>query len=307
MEGTERAIVCRSCPQIITNLAEPCPRCDGRDHIQSPVVEAQGAMGDGRNRTLRWDEKYCDSCGTVVRDIDTFCTQCGFQFAPVYVDGKSKWVAGLLAIVLGFVCTHKLYLQQPIRRKLLINVSWVLIAVITSCDVSDFDKPGYDSNAEHDKIYESYEALAPGAEIRTFSRYSDYREFLAVPDPDYLNCAYINPRGDCDPDRPRFLNMAIHRYPLPPDAAKGEPYTTIGWMIALLAFTPFVVSAVVGVRYILTPDDLFRRRHPESANGLPGSEPLHDPLAWLMPRGPLLLVLLLAVSILVVRLLRFTF
>ena len=65
--------------------------------------------------------KYCGSCGTQMDDSANVCPNCGTpvagaqpvnpgQPAPAGVQGKSKTVAGILAILLGAFGVHNFYL-----------------------------------------------------------------------------------------------------------------------------------------------------------------------------------------------------
>lgn len=64
------------------------------------------------------DEKFCTDCGEVINIKAEICPKCGVrQTKPtlnfaVAENGKSKLMAVLLAIFLGFIGGHKFYLGQ---------------------------------------------------------------------------------------------------------------------------------------------------------------------------------------------------
>ncbi|HEY1270307.1 MAG TPA: NINE protein [Candidatus Binatia bacterium] len=65
------------------------------------------------------DEKFCSECGAIIKAKAEICPKCGVRQLPapnawagIAPNGKSKLVAGLLALVLGGLGVHKFYLGQ---------------------------------------------------------------------------------------------------------------------------------------------------------------------------------------------------
>jgi len=62
-------------------------------------------------RTKAFDEKFCESCGEIIKQRAVICPKCGVpQHAPE--PPKSKIAAGVLAILLGGIGVHKFYLGK---------------------------------------------------------------------------------------------------------------------------------------------------------------------------------------------------
>ena len=80
--------------------------------------------------------KFCISCGTQMDDSQQFCPSCGAQqngqaastgaSAPAAATGKSKLVAGLLAIFLGGWGIHNFYLGNTGR-----GVAQIIVTIVT--------------------------------------------------------------------------------------------------------------------------------------------------------------------------------
>ncbi len=70
--------------------------------------------------------KYCASCGQVIDARAEICPKCGVrQSGMVPLGGKSKVVAGLLAIFLGMLGIHKFYLGQT-GQGLVFLILWLV-------------------------------------------------------------------------------------------------------------------------------------------------------------------------------------
>jgi len=74
------------------------------------------------------DEKFCSECGAIIKAKAEICPKCGVrQFPPpnawagIAPNGKSKLLAGLLALILGGLGVHKFYLGQ---------ISWGVVYAI---------------------------------------------------------------------------------------------------------------------------------------------------------------------------------
>jgi len=74
------------------------------------------------------DEKFCSSCGEVIKKEAEICPKCGVRASKkVYTPQKSKVAAGLLAILLGDFGVHKFYLGQVGIGLLYLCFCWTLI------------------------------------------------------------------------------------------------------------------------------------------------------------------------------------
>ena len=88
--------------------------------------------------------KYCDKCSKTVSAVSNFCPQCGGDvigkndMPAVDVVPKSRFIAGLLALVLGSFGMHWLYLGYPAKARtriilliciigFIINPIWALV------------------------------------------------------------------------------------------------------------------------------------------------------------------------------------
>ena len=93
------------------------------------------------------DEKYCKNCGEIIDKEAVICPECGVkqkeddkqninvnvenqnkniqsQGAQSLTSNKSKTLAAILAIFLGGIGIHKLYLGQPVRAIIFFLFSW---------------------------------------------------------------------------------------------------------------------------------------------------------------------------------------
>lgn len=98
-------------------------------------------------KTPESDEKYCKNCGEIIDAEAELCPECGVrqnksekqninvnvenknqniqsQGTQALTSNKSKTLAGLLAIFLGAIGVHKLYLGQPVRAIIFFLFSW---------------------------------------------------------------------------------------------------------------------------------------------------------------------------------------
>lgn len=75
---------------------------------------------------LGFDEKYCESCGNVIKKKAVVCPSCGVKVRSK--GGKNKIVAALLALFLGTFGVHKFYLGNTGLG--ILYLSWSIISFI---------------------------------------------------------------------------------------------------------------------------------------------------------------------------------
>lgn len=75
-------------------------------------------------------EKYCSSCGEVIKKEAEICPECGVRQKPASNGDKDKVVAGILAIMLGGLGLHKFYLGQTGQGILYLCFFWTGIPAI---------------------------------------------------------------------------------------------------------------------------------------------------------------------------------
>ncbi|QLD89210.1 TM2 domain-containing protein [Natronomonas salina] len=57
------------------------------------------------------DEKFCHSCGAIIKKEAEICPECGVRQKPATADyEKDRVTAGVLAILLGWAGVHRFYL-----------------------------------------------------------------------------------------------------------------------------------------------------------------------------------------------------
>ena len=76
-------------------------------------------------------EKYCIMCGSSLKETDKFCINCGSnqittKEEKTKIEGKSKVVAGILGITLGWLGIHNFYLGNASR-----GVIQIIITIVT--------------------------------------------------------------------------------------------------------------------------------------------------------------------------------
>jgi TM2 domain-containing membrane protein YozV/type II secretory pathway pseudopilin PulG len=71
------------------------------------------------------DEKYCSSCGSVIKLLAEICPKCGVR--QIQVAKINKTVLILLTLFLGGVGGHKFYLGKPIQGVLYLLFCWTFI------------------------------------------------------------------------------------------------------------------------------------------------------------------------------------
>lgn len=94
---------CRNCGKEVPENAEVCVNCG-----MKPL------MG----------KKFCQNCGAETKENQEVCTKCGVKLKSSMGKGaKSKLVAGLLGIFLGYLGIHKFYLGYPVPGIVMLLVS----------------------------------------------------------------------------------------------------------------------------------------------------------------------------------------
>jgi TM2 domain-containing membrane protein YozV len=76
------------------------------------------------------DEKFCESCGEVIKIKAELCPKCGVR--QLMRSAKSKMTAGLLALFLGGLGIHKFYLGKGGLGILYLVFCWTLIPALIS-------------------------------------------------------------------------------------------------------------------------------------------------------------------------------
>lgn len=74
-------------------------------------------------------QKFCVACGQSIDARAEICPKCGVR-QPMAAKGKTKLIAGLLAIFLGGIGIHKFYLGQNTMGIVYLVFFWTGIPVI---------------------------------------------------------------------------------------------------------------------------------------------------------------------------------
>lgn len=79
-------------------------------------------------------QKFCTTCGQQIHEKAEICPHCGVR-QPVMpgsttASGKNKIVAGILAILFGWLGAHKFYLGQTGQGILYLIFCWSVITAI---------------------------------------------------------------------------------------------------------------------------------------------------------------------------------
>ncbi|SFS42532.1 TM2 domain-containing protein [Halostagnicola kamekurae] len=90
---------CTNCGDHIEGNTARCPNCGASQ--ETPLVT------DGGERAA--DEKYCTECGELIKEDAEICPECGVRQQSSGETSSDQVVAGVLAIVVGFVGAHKFY------------------------------------------------------------------------------------------------------------------------------------------------------------------------------------------------------
>lgn len=77
---------------------------------------------------------YCSHCGFLVTSSSKYCQNCGIPFETLTLStttGKSRALAGVLAILVGGLGVHNFYLGY--NQKAIIQLIMFIIGVLTTC------------------------------------------------------------------------------------------------------------------------------------------------------------------------------
>ena len=152
---------CSACGKAINVLAQMCPNC-GVPQAYDSVVEARPSVTAAQQESLARlsservilgaDEQYCSSCGAMVKKLAEVCPTCGVRqhaapssrqtsaepaplpgSGPRYVPmpggpaGKNKWLAVVMAVLLGWAGGHKFYLKKYAQGFLYLGFCWTTV------------------------------------------------------------------------------------------------------------------------------------------------------------------------------------
>jgi len=106
---------CRNCGNMMNNLAAVCVRCG---------VQA------GRGNS------FCPNCGEASNPMAQICIRCGINLvgAVSYGNQKSKVVAGILGVFLGYMGIHRFYLGHigiGLAQLLVFLFGTVVLGIVT--------------------------------------------------------------------------------------------------------------------------------------------------------------------------------
>jgi TM2 domain-containing membrane protein YozV len=76
------------------------------------------------------DEKFCESCGEIIKLQAEICPKCGVRQKKSPTSGKSKTTAGILALLIGGLGVHKFYLGQAGMGILYLLFCWTGIPLL---------------------------------------------------------------------------------------------------------------------------------------------------------------------------------
>ena len=80
------------------------------------------------------DEQFCSSCGEVIKKQAEICPDCGVRQSsgPAVNSDKDRTTAGILAILLGGIGTHKFYLGETFKGVIYLLFCWTFIPAIVA-------------------------------------------------------------------------------------------------------------------------------------------------------------------------------
>lgn len=82
-------------------------------------------------RTPGPDEKYCSSCGEIIKEEAEICPECGVrQDSGSSPGNKDRLTAGIFALLLGGLGAHKFYLGQTGQGLLYLCFFWTGIPAL---------------------------------------------------------------------------------------------------------------------------------------------------------------------------------
>lgn len=126
-EDAQRAFTAGYLPLQQDWVTEP----DGS--VRLDVIYEQAAGGGAPSAsTLGYGQKYCSACGTVLDARAEICPRCGVRQLGPYTtpSGRSKIIAGILALFVGGFGVHKFYLGKPGQGIVYLLFFWTVIPAI---------------------------------------------------------------------------------------------------------------------------------------------------------------------------------
>jgi TM2 domain-containing membrane protein YozV/RNA polymerase subunit RPABC4/transcription elongation factor Spt4 len=137
---------CGACGEIINKAAVTCPKCGvpQTDSTSTPTVVSPPAQptvvfpgSSSQPVILGAGEKYCSSCGSVVKIMAEVCPSCGVrQSSNGGIDStydvpvKNKWIAVILALWLGGLGAHKFYLGKYAQGVIYLVLCWTFVPFV---------------------------------------------------------------------------------------------------------------------------------------------------------------------------------
>jgi len=94
------------------------------------TVERQSGLS---TQTKAADEKFCSSCGEVIKEAAEICPECGGRqnsASSASGNGPDRTTAGLLAILLGGLGVHKFYMSNTGMGVLYLLFCWTFIPAV---------------------------------------------------------------------------------------------------------------------------------------------------------------------------------
>lgn len=104
-----------------------CRNCGNANNPQASVCTSCGVPRGAGNH-------FCPQCGAKTDERAGMCGNCGLHFYAVSTEVKSKLVAGLLAIFLGYLGIHNFYLGYT--NKGLIQILVSIIGGVITCGIA---------------------------------------------------------------------------------------------------------------------------------------------------------------------------
>ena len=112
---------CISCGTPIHFSADHCPSCGAAQNFDDSEMQPEPSD----TNSIIASRKNCHACDAVLHISALSCTRCGAQQFE-----KNKYVAGILAIMFGWLGLHKFYLGQVGMGVLRICFFWTSIPTI---------------------------------------------------------------------------------------------------------------------------------------------------------------------------------
>jgi TM2 domain-containing membrane protein YozV/ribosomal protein L37E len=120
---------CHACGSILHFSATNCTACGAVQSGPTVIPSGGGVMA----RALP-NHVFCRGCGQAMHQTAPYCPHCG---APqqgvseeIFIPGKIRIVAALLAVILGGLGAHKFYLGEVGLAILYLLFSWTFIPAI---------------------------------------------------------------------------------------------------------------------------------------------------------------------------------